>query len=113
MKKLTAIVICCILYAPTYVGLLLYTNCEIQAMIEVKEDCGCTLTTTPPNPNPLNEATTHAEIVVKTNWKYLVQDQLILLPNTTECFSNNYKGYSSPYHSIQAVHSIFHPPSLV
>lgn len=113
MKKLTAIVICCILYAPTYVGLLLYTNCEIQAIIEVKEDCGCTLIKTPPSPNPLNTATTHAEIVVKTNWKYLVQDQLQFLSHTIKCVSKKYKSYSSPYHSIQAIQSIFHPPSLV
>ncbi len=98
------------MYLPNALAILLYSNCEIVAIVEQKEDCGCTLTSTPPNDDPLNEADTHAKIVINSNWTYIVHH----LPNS---LSTNPFNISLAYSAFQSSHkarlyssNIFHPP---
>jgi hypothetical protein len=111
VQKIITLILALALYAPNVAGLLAYSKCEVEAIVNSKPDCDCQLVADPQQNHPENVPNRHKEIVQQTDWKYIIQNSFIHPIQNEVAAMKTYQAYQSPYHPSLNNDGVFRPPS--
>ncbi|HVX51635.1 MAG TPA: hypothetical protein VHB48_15850 [Chitinophagaceae bacterium] len=107
MKKFAAILLICILFAPSAARLVIYMECTLQT--DSGNDCGCRISSIPVD-QAASFPAKQKEILEKTDVKYLLsQNDNCLPPLMAE---HSFSLYQSSLYTYTLLSGIFHPPAL-